>query len=91
MDDIPLARALHVLALVHWIGGVAFVTLIVLPLARLRPTAEEGLAFFNTVELLVVKLKPASASCTMTTVLLKPVSSAPPPGLKIRTLTVARG
>jgi uncharacterized membrane protein len=50
MDDIPLARALHVLALVHWIGGVAFVTLIVLPLARLRPTAEEGLALFNTVE-----------------------------------------
>lgn len=50
MDDIALARALHVLAVVHWIGGVAFVTLIVLPLAGLRPTAEEGLALFDAVE-----------------------------------------
>jgi uncharacterized membrane protein len=40
MDDIVLARALHVLAVVHWIGGVAFVTLVVLPLARSRPAAE---------------------------------------------------
>jgi hypothetical protein len=32
MDDIVIARALHVLAVVHWIGGVAFVTLIVLRL-----------------------------------------------------------
>lgn len=37
-DDIALVRALHVLALIHWIGGVAFVTLIVLPLARPRAT-----------------------------------------------------
>ena len=43
MDDIALARALHVLAVVHWIGGVAFVTLVVLPLAALRPSAQEGL------------------------------------------------
>jgi len=50
IDDIALARALHVLAVVHWIGGVAFVTLIVLPLAGLRPTAEEGLALFDSVE-----------------------------------------
>ncbi len=40
MDDIVIARALHVLAVVHWIGGVAFVTLVVLPLARSRPAAE---------------------------------------------------
>ena len=42
MDDIVLARALHVLAVVHWIGGVAFVTLVVLPLATNRPAAQEG-------------------------------------------------
>ena len=36
MDDIVLARALHVLSLVHWIGGVAFVTLVALPLASAR-------------------------------------------------------
>jgi uncharacterized membrane protein len=50
MDDITLARALHVLAVIHWIGGLAFVTLIVLPLARSRPTAEEALALFASME-----------------------------------------
>lgn len=50
MDDIALARALHVLAVVHWIGGVAFVTLIVLPLARSRPAAQDALALFDAVE-----------------------------------------
>jgi uncharacterized membrane protein len=49
MDDIVLARALHVLALVHWIGGVAFVTLVALPLAKARG-GEEGLALFGAVE-----------------------------------------
>lgn len=34
MDDLFAARALHVLAVVLWIGGVAMVTLVVLPAAR---------------------------------------------------------
>jgi len=34
IDDLALARALHVLAVMHWIGGVAFITLVILPLAR---------------------------------------------------------
>lgn len=34
IDDLALARALHVLALMHWIGGVAFITLVILPLAK---------------------------------------------------------
>jgi uncharacterized membrane protein len=50
VDDVSLALALHVLAIVHWIGGLAFVTLIVLPLARLRRTADEALAYFEAVE-----------------------------------------
>lgn len=50
MDDIALARALHVLAVIHWIGGLAFVTLVILPLARSRRTAEEALALFESVE-----------------------------------------
>jgi uncharacterized membrane protein len=45
-DDIAIARALHVLAVAHWIGGVAFVTLIVLPLARSRSSVE----LFDAVE-----------------------------------------
>ena len=31
MDEVAFARTLHVLAVVVWIGGVAMVTLIVLP------------------------------------------------------------
>jgi len=50
MDDVALARALHVLAVAHWIGGLAFVTLIILPLARSRRTAEDSLALFESVE-----------------------------------------
>jgi uncharacterized membrane protein len=49
MDDIVFARALHVLAVVHWIGGVAFARLVVLPLARSRPAAE-GLTPFTALE-----------------------------------------
>jgi len=48
-DDLLFARALHVLAVVHWIGGVGFVTLVILPLALSRPAAE-GLDLFNLVE-----------------------------------------
>ena len=32
IGDVEIARALHVLSVAHWIGGVAFVTLVVLPL-----------------------------------------------------------
>ncbi len=49
IDDLILARVLHVLAVAHWIGGVAFVTLVVLPLARALPAPERA-AFFNRVE-----------------------------------------
>ncbi|MFI5014237.1 MAG: hypothetical protein ACHQAY_18010 [Hyphomicrobiales bacterium] len=50
IDDVTLARALHVLFVVHWIGGVGFVTLVVLPLAKSRPNAEEALALLTGVE-----------------------------------------
>jgi uncharacterized membrane protein len=50
MNDVIFARALHVLAVIHWIGGLAFVTLIVLPLAATRPNRKEGLALFAAVE-----------------------------------------
>ncbi len=50
MDDLILARAMHVVAVIHWIGGLAMVTLIVLPLARSRKAGEEALALFAGVE-----------------------------------------
>lgn len=50
LDDIELARALHVLFITHWIGGVAFITLVALPLARAREDASEGWALFEAIE-----------------------------------------
>lgn len=44
--DLALARALHVLAVVVWIGGVAMVTAVVLPAAR----AARDPAMFERVE-----------------------------------------
>jgi uncharacterized membrane protein len=49
MDDLAVARALHVAAVVHWIGGVAFVTLVVLPLALARGGAQ-GVALIRAIE-----------------------------------------
>jgi uncharacterized membrane protein len=48
--DIVIARALHVLAIVHWIGGVAFVTLVALPLANHRG-GKEGWALLHAIEM----------------------------------------
>jgi uncharacterized membrane protein len=50
IDDLALARAIHVLALVHWIGGVAVVTTIVLPRARELPDAGDAVAAFEAFE-----------------------------------------
>jgi uncharacterized membrane protein len=46
MADVALARLLHVLAVVLWIGGVAMVTLVVLPAAR----AARDAAMFERIE-----------------------------------------
>ena len=50
IDDVEVARALHVLSVVHWIGGVAMVTLVALPLARAQATARQGWALFESIE-----------------------------------------
>jgi uncharacterized membrane protein len=50
MDDVTIARAIHVLAIVFWIGGVAMVTTVLLPAVRRFKSAEERVAFFETVE-----------------------------------------
>ena len=50
IDDLALARAIHILALVHWIGGVAVVTTIVLPRARELPDAADAVAAFEAFE-----------------------------------------
>ena len=46
MDDVTAARIVHVVAVLLWIGGVAFVTLVVMPSIRaLHPPAERLTAF----------------------------------------------
>lgn len=50
IDDLALSRALHVLFVTHWIGGVAFVTLVALPLALANEEGERGWALFAAIE-----------------------------------------
>lgn len=48
--DLPaLARGLHIAAIVHWIGGLAFVTFVILP-NLLQIDASERLALFDRIE-----------------------------------------
>lgn len=50
MDEIAIARALHVFAVVLWIGGVSFVTTVLLPAVRRFKAPEERLTFFDAIE-----------------------------------------
>lgn len=49
-DFFVLARVLHVLGVVAWIGGVAFVTTVLLPALRGLDRAEDRLALFESLE-----------------------------------------
>jgi len=50
VGDFYLARAAHVLGVVLWIGGVAFVTLTLLPALRRTAAMEERIALFDRIE-----------------------------------------
>jgi uncharacterized membrane protein len=50
MDYVTIALSIHVLAVVLWIGGVAMVTTVLLPAMRRFKSAEERIAFFETIE-----------------------------------------
>ncbi len=51
MDDFVLARVVHVLGVVLWIGGVAFVTTTLLPaLRRLQRDGEDAAPMFERLE-----------------------------------------
>jgi len=50
MVDWIVARVLHVLGVVLWIGGVAMVTTVLLPAARRLISPEERVQFFERVE-----------------------------------------
>ncbi|MGH7052209.1 MAG: hypothetical protein ACREFK_02740 [Stellaceae bacterium] len=50
MTDFAVALAVHVLAIVVWIGGVSMVTTVILPALGTRESAEERLAAFAAFE-----------------------------------------
>lgn len=50
MDDVTIARALHVVFVVLWIGGVAFVTTIVLPAVQRLKAPHERMQLFDQIE-----------------------------------------
>ena len=49
-NDFAIARALHVLAVLLWIGGVAFVTLVLLPACRALAEPQAQLDLFERLE-----------------------------------------
>jgi uncharacterized membrane protein len=50
MDDLAIARVLHVLAVVIWIGGVAMVTIVILPTLAAIALPGERLQAFESLE-----------------------------------------
>lgn len=50
VEDWTIARVVHVLGVVLWIGGVAMVTTVLLPATRELKTADERVAFFEGIE-----------------------------------------
>jgi uncharacterized membrane protein len=50
MDDVVAARALHVLAVVIWIGGVSMVTTVALPAVGRGDLGQDRLQAFQTME-----------------------------------------
>jgi len=50
METLVLARVIHVLGVVLWIGGVAMVTTTLLPAVRSLPEHEDPVDFFERVE-----------------------------------------
>ena len=50
MDYIALARAVHVLAVVVWIGGVSMATTVALPAVRARKLGADPLKAFQAIE-----------------------------------------
>ena len=50
MGDVVIARALHVLGVVFWIGGVSMVTMVILPALRRGQLGQDWLSAFEVIE-----------------------------------------
>lgn len=49
-NPLALARALHVLGVIIWIGGVALVTMVILPAVRAMDAGERSVEIFEAIE-----------------------------------------
>lgn len=50
MSDLTIARAVHILSIVIWMGGVSFVTIVLIPMLRRSSFQQDQLTIFNIVE-----------------------------------------
>jgi uncharacterized membrane protein len=50
MNDVTIARALHVVSVVIWIGGVGFITTVLLPAVRSLKSPKERMELFDQIE-----------------------------------------
>jgi len=50
LNEFALARVIHVLAVVLWIGGVAMVTTVVIPIVRKSRSDEDSVEMFEVIE-----------------------------------------
>ena len=50
MNDFVLARVLHIIGVVFWIGGVAMVTTVLLPAVRAFKEPQQRIEFFERIE-----------------------------------------
>ena len=50
MDSFTFARVIHLLAILLWIGGVGFVTMVVMPAIRRTENPEQRLSAFHRIE-----------------------------------------
>ncbi|MGO4685641.1 hypothetical protein [Hyphomicrobium sp. 2TAF46] len=50
MDDLALARSVHVIAVLFWVGGVGFVTWVVMPTLKATEAPEDRLRRFQQLE-----------------------------------------
>lgn len=50
VDDFTLARIVHVMAVMFWIGGVGFVTWVVMPAIRYSESAADRLGKFHAIK-----------------------------------------
>lgn len=50
MDELVIARIVHVVAVLFWIGGVGFVTWVIIPAIKASEPPEDRLAKFHLIE-----------------------------------------